>query len=70
MGDPIKWPANSKLFDVNKASPKLNNRDQDYFNWMVARLLFMAKRAKPDLQVVVAFLCTRVSAPTKEDYIK
>ena len=37
---------------------------------MVARLLFVAKRARQDLQVAVAFLCTRVSAPTKQDYNK
>ena len=37
---------------------------------MVARLLFVAKRARPDLQVAVAFLCTHVSEPTKQDYCK
>lgn len=36
----------------------------------MARLLFASKRARPDLQVCVAFLCTRVKAPTSEDYIK
>ena len=52
------WPANSKLFEVDKGSPKLSLIDQDYFHRMVARLLFVAKRARPDLQVAVAFLCT------------
>ena len=37
---------------------------------MVARLLFVAKRARSDIQVAVAFLCTRVSSPTQQDYNK
>ena len=70
MNGRYKWPANSKLFDVDKASPKLSIRDQDYFHRMVTKLLFVAKGSRPNLQVAVAFLCTSVSAPTKEDYIK
>ena len=34
------------------------------------RLLFAAKRARPDIQVAVAYLCTRVREPTKDDYLK
>ena len=45
-------------------------KDQDYFHRMVARLLFVAKRARPDLQVAVTFLCTCVSAQTRQDYNK
>ena len=33
-------------------------------------LLFVAKQARPDIQVAVAFLCTRVSEPTEQDYGK
>jgi hypothetical protein len=33
-------------------------------------LLFAAKRARPDLQVAVAYMCTRVKAPTVSDYHK
>ena len=40
------------------------------FHRLVARLLFASKRARPDIQVTVAFLCTRVKAPTEEDYKK
>ena len=70
MNGRSKWPANAKLFDVDVTSTKLNVRDQDYFHWMVARLLFVAKRAQPDIQVAVAFLCTRVSSPSQQDYNK
>ena len=51
MNGRSKWPANNKLFDVDTKSAKLSIHDQDYFHWMVVRLLFVAKRARPDIQV-------------------
>ena len=32
--------------------------------------MFVAKRVQPDIQVAVAFLCTRVSDPSQQDYNK
>ena len=43
---------------------------KDSFHHFVARALFVAKRARPDIQPTVAFLCTRVQKPTKEDWYK
>ena len=63
-------PAKSKLFTVNENTPKLNTAGADEFHSMTARLLFAAKRARPDIQVAVAYLCTRVREPTVDDYIK
>ena len=60
----------SKLFDVLDASPRLNTRETDEFHSMTARLLFAAKRARPGIQVAVAYLCTRVREPTRDDYLK
>ena len=37
---------------------------------MVAKLLFMAKRARPDLLTVVSFLCMRVQGATQQDLSK
>jgi hypothetical protein len=37
---------------------------------MVAKLLFLCKRGRPDLQTAIAFLCTRVQAPTIDDQLK
>ena len=37
---------------------------------MTARLLYAAKRAWPNIQVAVAYLCTRVREPTEDDYTK
>ena len=44
--------------------------DADLFHCHVAQLLFASKRAKPDIQVCVAFLCTRVKALIEQKYKK
>jgi hypothetical protein len=63
-------PASDNLFEVGEDSPALNEKESDFFHRTTARLLFAAKRARPDLQVAVAYLCTRVKAPTQSDYRK
>ena len=40
------------------------------FHHIVAKLLFVSRRARIDLQLAVAFLCTRVSKSTEEDWEK
>lgn len=37
---------------------------------MVAKLLFLCKRARPDVQTAVDFLCTRVKQPDEDDWKK
>jgi hypothetical protein len=63
-------PASDNLFDVDTESPPLNEKESDFFHRTTARLLFAAKRARPDLQVAVAYLCTRVKSPNQSDYRK
>ena len=70
MGGIAPDPVRSKLFTVHKTSPRLGTTQDDFFHSMTARLLFAAKRAQPDIQVAVAYLCTRVREPTKDDYLK
>jgi hypothetical protein len=62
--------ASDHLFTVNGGCEKLNPEIADYYHRTVARLLFAAKRARPDLQTAVAFLCTRVASPDNDDYKK
>ena len=64
------YPANDNLFKVNKDLVRLSNHWSDLFHQVTAQLLFAAKRAQPDLQVCVAFLCTQVKDARKEDYGK
>jgi hypothetical protein len=64
-------PAGEHLFKVDEDAPTLlNDDDATMFHPNTAKLLFTAKRARPDLQLAVAFLCIRVQAPDTDDYKK
>ena len=65
-----KTPANEKLFKVNEKSQKLKKEKAELFHTMVAKGLFLSKRSRPDIQMTIAFLCTRVRDPTMEDWYK
>jgi hypothetical protein len=70
MNGTAPTPASDNLFDVDEESPPLNEKESDFFQRTTARLLFAAKRARPDLQVAIAYLCTRVKCPSQSDYHK
>ena len=64
-------PAANHLFMVNTSNPKLlNSSDAELFHHIVAQLLFLCKRARPDIQTAISFLCTRVQNPDTDDYKK
>ena len=63
-------PANRNLFVVNEDLPPLETERAEIFHHVVAKLLYVAKRARIDLQLAIAFLCTRVSKSTQEDWEK
>jgi len=64
-------PASPHLFQNDDEAAVFLPEDQaDLFHHYVAQLLFLCKRARPDLQTAVAFLCTRVKAPNKHDWKK
>jgi hypothetical protein len=63
-------PAAQHLFDVNDEGVKLDKATAELFHHNVAKLLFLSKRARPDIQPAVAFLCTRVQCPDVDDYKK
>ena len=63
-------PARLKLFSVHETSLSLNRAEADEFHSIMARLLFDAKRARLDILVAVAYSCTRVREPTKDNYLK
>jgi hypothetical protein len=58
------------LFDVDTEAVKLEEEVAQLFHHNVAKLLFLCKRARPDLQTAVAFLTTRVKDPDVDDYKK
>ena len=56
------YPSNDQLMKVDYDSPSLSPKDAKLFHRHVVRLLFASKRARPNIQVCVAFLCTRVKS--------
>ena len=62
-------PGSTGLFDEGNTR-KLDEKQADLFHSIVAKALFLSKRARLDIQPVVAVLCTRVSNPTTSDWIK
>ena len=63
-------PAKGILFDVDSESPLLEGEEFDEFRSIVAKLLYVATRARLDMLLPVAFLCTRVTKSTKQDQTK
>ena len=60
-------PAKKNLFDVDEQSPVLEQYEAKVFHHVVAKLLYVSTRARMDVLLPVAFLCTRVSKTTKQD---
>ena len=68
-GEP-NYPAANPLFEVDDNGVKLKPEQKDLFHEFVAKLLFLGKRARPDLQTAISFLSTRVTEPDTDDYKK
>ena len=63
-------PWTENLFKINNTSPHLNNDFTEQFHMLVAKGLFLSKRAHPDIVPIIAFLSTHVKYPTEEDWKK
>ena len=63
-------PAKKDLFTVDDVSEQLDKRQGEIFHSIVAKLLYVSKRARTDAQLAIAFLCTRVSCSTEQDWKK
>ena len=50
---------NDQLFKVDYDSLSLPSKGAELFCHHIARLLLVNKRARPDTQICIAFLCTR-----------
>jgi len=66
----VNSPAAKHLFDVQENARKLDKAMAEEFHTMVAKALFLCKRARPDIQVAVAFLTTRVQESDEDDWKK
>jgi hypothetical protein len=64
---PVKTPASQYLFDVDEKCVKINEKDRKNLHSIVANLLFVAKRARTDTQVPIAFLTSRIMKADEDD---
>jgi len=60
-------PANNNIFVVDKRAPLLSEKERKNFHTLVAKILFLSKRARPEVSTANSFLCTRVTKATEED---
>ena len=63
-------PAMKGLFDVEDKSKPLSEEKKERFVSVVMKLLWVAKRGWPDMELTTAFLCTRISKCTEQDWTK
>jgi hypothetical protein len=63
-------PARKTLFEVDDSAEPLEKGLADIFHSVVAKLLYVALRARMDILLPVIFLCSRVSKSTVEDRAK
>ena len=66
----VETPAAEHLFTVSENPVYLGTERAEKFHEYTAKLLFLCKRARPDLQTAVSFLTTRVKGPDEDDWKK
>jgi hypothetical protein len=62
--------ASSHLYNINDSAEKLDRETAILFHHLTAKLLYLSKRTRPDLQTPVSFLTTRVKSPDVDDWKK
>jgi hypothetical protein len=67
---PAKTCAANHLLTVNPNGKKLSEERAQLFHRYVAKLLFISRRSRPDIQATIAFLTTRVQSPDEDDWKK
>jgi hypothetical protein len=62
----VKTPATENLFTIRESSP-LDKDQSSRFHTLTAKLLYLAKRTRPNILLPVSFLTNRVSKPDQDD---
>jgi Reverse transcriptase (RNA-dependent DNA polymerase) len=65
-----KTPATDGLFEVRPDAPLCSEERRKEFHSIVAKLLYLTKKSRPECLTAVAFLATRVSKCTEHDWEK
>ena len=68
--DSVKSPANHSLFLVDEGAKELDENKSDIFHSTTAKLLYIMKRARPDIETSISFLSRRVSKSADDDWKK
>ena len=63
MAGEAATPAASFLFTIDSNQKKLSDDSAKFFHFLMAKLLYLAKRAWPDILTTMAFHTTRVKSP-------
>ena len=66
----VPTPAAKNLFSIDSESENLSSELKESFHSCVAKGLFIGKRARPDIQMPIAVLSSRVTNPNKSDLQK
>ena len=64
-------PAAKHIFDTRDGEvKKLPKEKAENFHHVTAKLLHLMKRVRPDIEIPIVFLCTRVKSPDEDDWKK
>lgn len=66
----VSSPATRSLMTIDEEVRSLNKSQSKEFHSVVAKMLYLEKRGRPDLEPSIAFLSTRVSDPHTDDWRK
>jgi hypothetical protein len=61
-----KSPAGNDILNVSEGT-LLDKEGQEVFHSAIAKLLYLSKRVRPEIQFSISFLCTRVNVATEYD---
>jgi hypothetical protein len=65
-----RTPATEGLFEVRATATACTEQRRKDFHSIVAKMLYLAKRTRPECLTAVAYLATRVSRSTEDDWDK
>ena len=66
----VTSPAQHRLFQVNQDANPLDKNKKEIFHSATAKLLYIVKRARPDLETLVSFITMRVTKSDVDDWKK
>ena len=60
-------PAGPELMDIDDKSPSLDVKAKERYHTLVAKILYLAHKLRPEIMLTVNYLATRVNRPTSQD---